>query len=162
MNSLFQIMFYILYNGSKRTPLHIMNSEAIYDSCKSATLITSFNHFGLCTSYDELLRFQKDLASFTVDSCNESVPFPSHFKRSEFTMAAFDNFDHEEATLSGIGGSHDTVTVFFQDDNGQKERKPRISSTNVQHGPRVFDTELQCQSLKTFYKPSHKADLPVQ
>ncbi len=26
-----------------------------------------------------------------------------------------DNFDHEEDTKSGIGGSHDTVLVIFQD-----------------------------------------------
>ena len=160
INSLFQIMFYMLHNGCKKTPLHIMNSEAIYDACKSATLITSFNHFGLCTSYDELMRFQNDMASYTIESCDDAVPFPSHFNRSMFTMAAFDNFDHEEATLSGIGGSHDTVTVLFQDDGGQQERKPRISATNVKHGPRVFDTELQCQKLRTFHKPSHKTNIP--
>ena len=160
MNSLFQIMYYMLHKGSKRTPLHIMNSEAIYDSCKSATLITSFNHFGLCTSYDELMRFQNDLASFTVEASIEAVPFPSHFSKSNFTMAAFDNFDHEEETLSGIGGSHDTVTVLFQDDDGEHRRKPKVSTTCVKHGPRVFNTELSCQNLKEFYRPSHRADLP--
>ena len=84
------------------------------------------------------MRFQNDVASYTIESCDDTVPFPSHFNRSMFTMAAFDNFDHEEATLSGIGGSHDTVMVLFQDDGGQQERKPRISGTNVKHGPRVF------------------------
>ena len=161
MSSLFQIMFYIMHNGCKRTPLHVMNSEAIYDACKSATLITSFNHFGLCLSYDELMRFQNDMATFTVKSCDEAVPFPNHFDRSMFTTAAFDNFDHEEATLSGIGGSHDTVSVLFQDDGGLQERKPRVSETNVQHGPRVFNSQLKCQNLQIFHKPSRKADLPA-
>ena len=159
-NSLFQIMYFMLHNGCKRTPMHIMNSEAIYDACKSATLITSFNHFGLCTSYDELLRYQNDMASFTIESCEGGVPFPSNFNSNMFTMAAFDNFDHEEATLSGIGGSHDTVTVLFQDDGAQKENKPRISQSKVKHGPKSFDTQLQCQNLKNFHKPSHRADLP--
>ena len=161
-NSLFQIMFFMLHNGCKRTPMHIMNSEAIYDACKSSTLITSFNHFGLCTSYDELLRFQNDMASFTIEASEGDVhvPFPSHFTRNMFTMAAFDNFDHEEATLSGIGGSHDTVTVLFQDDGEQNRKKPRISQSKVEHGPKSFDTELQCQNLQTFHKPSHRADLP--
>ena len=143
VNSLFQIMFYTLNNEKKITPLHIINSEAIYDACKSSTLITSFNHFGLCTSYYELLRFQNDMATFTVESSEETVPFPSHFNREMFTMAAADNFDHEEATLSGIGGSHDTVTVLFQDDGGQTTRRPRISETNVKHGPKTFNAELK-------------------
>ena len=92
----------MLHNGCKRTPLHIMNSESIYDTSKSATLINCFNHFCLCTSYDELMRLQADMASYTIESCKDFVPFPSHFNKEMFTMAAIDNFDHEEATLSGI------------------------------------------------------------
>jgi len=58
-----------------------MNSEAIYDIlvCKSSALITSFNHFGLCTSYDELMRFQNDMAFLQQH-------------QSKFTMGAFNNF----------------------------------------------------------------------
>ena len=57
------------------------------------------------------------MARFVVESSGVDVPFPSNFERSQFTIAAFDNFDHEEATLSGIGGTHDTVGVLFQDDS---------------------------------------------
>ena len=71
-----------------------MNSEAIYESCKSATLITSFNHLGLCISYQELMRHQTDMATYSVESSKDTVPFPSHFNSSMFTMAAFDDFDH--------------------------------------------------------------------
>ena len=35
-----------------------------------------------------------------------------------------------------------------------------MSTTCVKHGPRVFNTELSCQNLKEFYRPSHRADLP--
>ena len=101
-----------------------MNLQAIYDSCKSATLITYFNRFGLCSCYDELARHHNDMAMFIVDNSEESIPFPSHFDHSSFTMAAFDNFDHEEATLSGIAGSHDTVTVVFQKDASLQLSKP--------------------------------------
>ena len=40
------------------------------------------------------------------------------------TTAAFGNFDLEEAILSGIVGSHDTLKVLLKDDGGQQERKP--------------------------------------
>lgn len=160
MHCLFQVMYHDLHRGRKRTPLHIMNSQAIYDSCKSATLITSFNGFGLCSSYDELMRHQNDMASFTVESSSEMVPFPSHFDKTMFTIGAFDNFDHEEANLSGMSGSHDTVAVLFQDEGGSHACKPRRSETNVQHGVRVFNVELKCQSLREFYKPTKKPDIP--
>ena len=86
--------------------MHMMNSLAIYNACKSATLITFFKRYGLCCSYDEVLRH--------YESSSDEVPFPRNFGSSPFTIAAFDNFDHDEA-LSGIGGSHDTVSVLFQD-----------------------------------------------
>lgn len=160
MQALFQIMFYNLHHGKKRTPLHILNSQVIYDTCKSATLIKGFNHFGLCSSYDELMRHHNDIASYTVESSTENVPFPSHFDKSQFTIAAFDNFDHDEATLSGIAGSHDTVTVLFQDDTDKQAGKPKVSETNTVHGPKTFHAELQCQELQVVHKPSKKGDLP--
>lgn len=160
IQALFQIMYYNLHCGRKRTPLHILNSQVIHNTCKSANLIKSFNRFGLCSSYDELLRLHNDIASFTVESAQESVPFPSHFDESQFTIAAFDNFDHDEATLSGIGGSHDTVTVLFQEDSGRKQSKPKVSETSVTHGPKAFHEELACQKLQEFHKPPKKADLP--
>ena len=114
--------------------MHIMNSQAIYEACRSATLITSFNRYRLCISYDEVQRHHNDMGRFIVELSSDEVPFPSHFGSSQFTIAAFDNFDHDEATLSGIGGSHDTVSVLFQDDNGSKVEKPRISETRTEHG----------------------------
>ena len=82
---LFQIMYYNLHNGRKKTPLHVLNSQAVYEACKSATLITSFNRFGLCTSYDEVMRHHTDMASYIVKSsdrahfpvilCHRSLPW---------------------------------------------------------------------------------------
>ena len=34
IGSLFQAMFFILHNGRKRTPLHIMNAVEIYEKCQ--------------------------------------------------------------------------------------------------------------------------------
>ena len=55
------------------------------------------------------------MASFVTESRQGRVPLPSQFDPSMFTIVAFDNFDHEENTLSGIGGSHDTVSILMQD-----------------------------------------------
>ena len=77
-----------------------------------------------------------------------------------FTIAAFDNFDHEEATLSGIGGSHDTVSVLFQDMPADIPHKPNISETSVVHDSKVFTQDLPCQDKKEYIKPPRKADIP--
>ena len=66
------------------------------------------------------------------------VPLPSHLNPEKFTTAAFDNFDHEEATVSGLGGTHDTVSVLYQDKSDGVQRKSHISETNVVHGPKSF------------------------
>ena len=162
MQGLFQIMYHDLHQGRKRTPFHIMNNQAIYDACKSKCLITSFSRFGLRSGYDELMRHQNDIASFTVANSTAAIPFPSHFDKRMFTMGAFDNFDHDEANLSGMGGNHDTVTVLFQDDGDSLASKPKRSETNIQHGPKAFNVELKCQEMKQFSKPSKKPDLPEE
>ena len=91
---------------------------------------------------------------------DEFTPLPSQFDRKMFTTGALDNFDHEELTLSGIGGSHDTVCVLFQDKPGSTSRKPNMSDTSIIHGSKVFKRELPCQTLEEYFKPSRKSDLP--
>ena len=52
-------------------------------------------------SYDEVLSYHSDMAYFVSESSQGRVPLPSNFGPSMFTIGAFDNFDHEENTLSG-------------------------------------------------------------
>ena len=111
--STFQFMFYNVHQGHKRTPFHVMNSVAIHDTCKSKTLISGFNKFGLCISYDELMRIHHDIATYTAQSAENDMQLPSSLDVNRFTMAAFDNFDHIVNTLSSIDSSHDTVAEVF-------------------------------------------------
>ena len=53
IKSLFQLIYYNIHNGKKKTALHIMNSSAIYEKYKSGELLTSFKRLGLCTNYKE-------------------------------------------------------------------------------------------------------------
>jgi len=147
MTSLYQTMYYILHKGKKKTPLHVMNGIAVHDACRSSTLIRSLNHIGVSISYDEVLRYRCDLANFIVENSADNVPIPSHFDQTQFTIGAFDNFDHNENTISGLGSSHDTVSVLFQEKSLLKKMKPKISETSVFHGNRTFREELKCQKV---------------
>ena len=40
IKSLFQLIYYNIHNGKKKTPLHIMNLSAIYEKSKSRELLT--------------------------------------------------------------------------------------------------------------------------
>ena len=51
----------------------------------------------------------------------------SHFDPNRYTMDAFDNFDHEEIAESGIGESHDTMSVLLQEKPSKDCRKPNTS-----------------------------------
>ena len=114
----------------------------------------------MCVSYDEILRYHTDKANFVVEKSDEFTPLPSQFDCKMFTTGTLDNFDHEELTLSGIGGSHNTVCVLFKDKPGSISQKPNISDTSIIHGSKVLKRESQCQTLEKYFKPSRKSDLP--
>ena len=105
IGSSFQILYYDLHNGYKKTGLDIMNACEIYEKCKSKELITSFNQSGLCVSYHSMKRHRTDLAKYVIKQTNDTeitVPLPSHFSASSFTLSEFDNFDHNDnSSLSG-------------------------------------------------------------
>ena len=66
-----------------------------------------------------------------IENNKSNVLFPNHLDTNSFTLAAFDNFNHEEASLSGVGGSHDTVLILMQDKlPASSQGKPRISETD--------------------------------
>ena len=114
-------------------------------------MITSFNHYSLCVSYDELVRYYNNMASYILSTSANDIPLPSNFDTNIHTVAAFDNFDHNENTPSGLGSSHDTVSILIQDKPDVIRRKQNLSETSVQSGCTVFIGPLPCQKLQEFY-----------
>ena len=133
LGSIFQIKYYNLHSGTKKTPLHIMNAVELYEKCKSRELITSFNKSGICISYGSMKKHRNDLAKLAIyQSLNFGVPLPSHFSPDMFTIAAFDNFDHSDKnTLSGKSSTHNTVMTLFEEIPLQRVSKPTKSNTNL-------------------------------
>lgn len=157
MQSLFQVMYYLRHHGRKRTPMHIMNAEAVHSLGRGGKIVTSIlNHEGLALSYTELRRYQHDMASFTAEHNQDRVALPSHFDPGQFTSGAIDNWDHEGAHVS----AHDTVAVLFQNKPPTSVCKPKMSETLVVHGPQAFKETLPCQKLLEFHKPARHPDLP--
>ena len=80
------------------------------------------------------------MASFTARHNRNRVGLPAHFDPGQYTSVAIVNQDHEEAKTS----EHDTVTVLFQDmpHTVNQNSRPRISDTEVIHGPQAFKEVL--------------------
>ena len=96
IKSLYQISYYNLYDRKeKNTTAFIYCPQCI--KCKSREVLTSLNKFGVSVSYNEVQRARNDLVRFKYfQSKNEGVPIPSRFSKDEFTIGAFDNFDHSD------------------------------------------------------------------
>ena len=90
-------MFYIVNNGNKKCPFHVMFAHAIYEICKSRGLITIGEHLGFCISYPTLLRMRALLGFHVMCLCRlGNVPLSSHFNTDDPVIASLDNFDHNE------------------------------------------------------------------
>ena len=101
----------------KKIPLHLMNAIEIYEKCKIRELITSFNGRSLCVSYRTIKKHHVDLAKLAISKSEQHiVPLPMNFSKVSFTLAAFDNFDHnDKCTTSGTSSTYDTVSVLFRE-----------------------------------------------
>ena len=76
-----------------------------------------------------------------------------------------DNFDHEENTLSGIGGRLDTILVLFQKP-GMKDTTDKISTKSVNicgmpANKRNLSQTLDCQTLIRRVAFSSRGPIPA-
>ena len=132
-----------------------MNACEIYEKCKSKELITSFNQSDLCISYHSMKRHRTDLAKYVIKQTNDTeitVPLPSHFSASSFTLSAFDNFDHNDnSSLSGKKSTHDTAITLFQVKPSTPVNKPLKSEVNLS-SINSF-SPLPCQIISKYNLP---------
>ena len=121
-------MYYVLHDRKKKAPLHVMAAHNIHDKCKNRELITTFNHIGVSMSCIQVQRAKSELAQYTLQQCEKlHVSLPSHFSKEMFTLAAFDNFDHQDrSSPSGTKSNHDTVMTLFQEKPNQSFQTSQI------------------------------------
>ena len=148
----FQIVYNLIRNGQRKRPLHTVILQSIHDTCKSKSLIQVYNRLGLCISYDDLERVDIAITQEIINLAGPNrVPVPKNINSSSIIHGAMDKSDHEENTLSGIGGSHDTILVLFQKP-GMKDTTEKISTKSVNicgmsANKRSLSQTLDCQTL---------------
>ena len=133
-------MFYAINNGKKKSPLQVMVGHTVYDKCKSRELINSLNNLGISISYSEVQRCRNKLGAYVISkSKNGSVPLPSNFNKTDFTLVAFDNFDHtDKSSITSPKDNHDTAMVLFQNDISKNPPKGQVSDLNCHLNGRKY------------------------
>lgn len=82
---------------------------------------------------------------------NHRVPLPTHFVKDKPLQGSMDNFDHEENTMSVIGGSHDTVLVLFQSESEHNDTRLRIDDFAIDKQQNHVFCFSELPKASTFY-----------
>lgn len=127
--------------------------------CKSKNLITIMNRLRLCMSYDELKRIDLCLPTWNIESARENrVALPENIENSIAIHGAINNYDNEEGTQSGIGSSHNTILMLFQNAYSSVEdhcieicKRPSNASSNKRSIEHILTVKVS-QIWKIFKK----------
>ena len=147
-DTIFQIAYSLIHDAQKKTPLQVSTAQAIHETTRFEKLLQIFNRLGVGASYDQVERQDQCLVSRTIARAQgHHVPLPPAMKKLAFIHGAMDNFDHEEQTAPGIGGSHDTVLVLFQHNFEPISQTEQDSLENYEINVRskVLENVLPCQ-----------------
>ena len=164
-NAIFQIIHNLVNDSLQKAPLHVALSQTIHDTCKSKRLITIANRLGPCSSYHDLARIDTGLAKHTIALAGpHRVPVPPSILQGSLIHGAMDNFNYEEHTFSGIGSSHDTILMLFQNNyNPSENQEVATFSTKTlfeQTGNcRSLEDAMNCQRLKFSNRHSDRATI---
>ena len=112
MNTVFQVMRYILTNRIESTPFHVMVVQAVHSLIRSKELVTALNHHEISVSHNAVKQIDVDLAEqiITIGSDNR-IPLPPVFETTSPLNGAMDNFDCNESIPAGACSTHDTILV---------------------------------------------------
>ena len=111
-------------------------------------LVQIFNRMKYAITYSELEQINNALTQRTILRAGSyPVPVPPSIKPSVLIQGAMDNFDHEENTSSGIGGSHDTILVLFQNCDNTDQDEVGKSCKSQDDCSKPTTHILDCQKL---------------
>lgn len=163
LNCLFQIMYYQLFHGTKKTPLTTSFGQYQYGKSRSREILTVANRMGVSSSYNSIRRARQLLAAYAVAKSNENeVPVPSTFTVGAYVCGAMDNGDFgDRSSLSGTESDHVTMQVLFQEKVSAQDSKCPVSEMNLGNINAHLPEKLPCQEVAFYLKPSVKPCLPA-
>ena len=162
LNCLFQIIYFQMFHGKRKTPLTTSFGQHQYGKSRSKEVLTAANRVGVSASYNEVRRLRKRLVQYTISKSGEgAVPIPATFTKDSFTYGALDNLDFKDnSSLSGTKSDHVTMLVAYQEARVPSESKPSVSTMNLGDITTRLPDTLPCQEVPYKPKPTSKPQLP--
>ena len=112
--TLFEIIHYFIDNQKKHNPFDVALAEFFHDDCRARLVIEILNKIGLYISYDECQRIDFGLMKQVIKASGSNrVSISLSINKKILIHEAMDNFNHNEATSSEIGHSHDILQRLF-------------------------------------------------
>ena len=162
-DTIFQVIHYVTHYGKKHSPFHVGLVELFHDDSRVKLVIGFLNKIGLYISYDELQRLDIGLMNRVMNVTGSNrVPVSFSIDKKTLIYGAMDNFDHTEVISSGIGGSHDTILILFQNQN-ENENSPKARSkkpTGSLQNQKSTDKILPCQEIIKMGKFGVRGKIP--
>ena len=117
------------HNRDRETPFALFLGVLIHGKTRNRELIDLFYKYGLSVSYDRVLSVSTDLANAILAYFSEDgVVCPPALRKGVFTVAAYDNIDHNPSSTSAQSSLHGTSISMFQE---VTEENPGIERPNV-------------------------------
>ena len=134
-DTIIQIIHYVIHSWKKHNSFHVGLAKLFHDDSRAKFVTEILNKIGLCISYDQLQRIDFGIMKqvFNVKGSNR-VPVSLSMDKKALFHGGIDNFNHTEVTSSGIGGSHETILMLFQNQN-EKENSPKALSKKPTGSP---------------------------
>ena len=144
----------MLYIIERNNLFHVGSAELFHDDSRAKMVITILNQL-------QRIDFGVMKRVFNVTGSNR-VPFSLSIDKKTLIHGGMDNFDHTEVTSSGIGGSHDTILMLFQNQN-KNENSPKALSKKPTGSPqnqKPLDKILPCQEFMKMGELGGRGKIP--
>ena len=83
------------HRANQEPPWCTMIGLYLHKELRHKSVIQRFNHYGICPSYDQIIKIEDELTSAVCEQYEpEGVVIPCQLQKGRFTVAAVDNIDY--------------------------------------------------------------------
>ena len=143
----------VQHKRERETPLPLYIAMKIHAVTRKRNIIDTIFHWGICVSYDRLLKLMTDISNgvceqFTMDG----VVCPPKLRRGVFSSAAVDNLDHIPTSATATDSFHGTGISIIQHRSHESEGHDR--------GVLVIDPTTSSSARSVAPLPSKYTNVP--
>jgi len=146
INSLCDDCLFTSTKGAIKPVKHTCLGLGLKSITGSRKVIEILNHFGHCLHYNTIEELETDLA-ISIEEQSSTTPSELQCTDGLSTSLAWDNFDHNNETLSGKDTLHDTVGICYQNImqvdetcSNDKENQPNLPTNKKRLRKRTLDS----------------------